>query len=74
MRLIPNKKSGSTTLRVRTLKGTRNIPAGIPLDGAGMRHAEEEQGKLFEDFRHIEVEFDCEKGMCASPFADIIAL
>ena len=38
------------------------MPAGIPLDGAGMQHGDQERGELFEDFQSIEIEFDCEEG------------
>lgn len=60
VRLVPSKRSGSSAIRVRTLKGTRDTPAGIPLDGGGLGHAEQERGEEFEDFQSIEVEFDCE--------------
>ena len=62
LRLVPSKKSGSSAIRVRTLRGTRDTPAGIPLDGGGLGHAEQERGDEFEDFQSIEVEFDCENG------------
>ncbi len=63
VRIVPSKKSGSSAIRVRTLRGTRDTPAGIPLDGGGLRHAEQERGEGFDDFQSIEVEFDCEEGM-----------
>lgn len=59
---MPSKRSGSSAIRVRTLKGTRDTPAGIPLDGGGLGHAEQERGDGFEDFQSIKVEFDCEEG------------
>ena len=62
VRLVPSKRSGSSAIRVRTLRGTRDTPAGIPLDGGGLGHAEQERGEEFEDFESIEVEFDCEDG------------
>ena len=62
MRLVPSKRSGGSAIRVRTLRGTRDTPAGIPLDGGGLGYAEQERGEGFEDFQSIEVEFDCEEG------------
>ena len=47
---------------MRTLRGTRDTPAGIPLDGGGLGQAEQEGGDGFEDFQSIEVEFDSEEG------------
>ena len=73
MRLEPSKKSGGSTIRVRTLSGTRDTPAGIPLDGGGLGHADQERGDGFEDFQSIEVEFDCEEGNDASSRPLIVA-
>ena len=40
-----------------------DTPAGIPLDGGGLRHAEQERGEGLDDFQSIEVEFDREEGI-----------
>ena len=73
MCLVPSKRSGSSAIRVRTLSGTRDTPAGIPLDGGGLGHAEQERGEGFEDFQSIEVEFDCEEGDYASSHSLVLA-
>lgn len=62
VRLVPSKRSGSSAIRVRTLRGTRDTPAGIPLDGGSLRHPEQELGEGLEEFQSIEVEFDCKDG------------
>ena len=68
VRFVPNKNSGASVIRVRTLEGTRTMPAGIPLDGRGIRYGDQERADGgFEDFQYIEFEFECEDGMsCAS--------
>ena len=64
VRLIPNRYSGASAIRVRTLKGTRCMPAGIPLDRRGIRYGDQERADGgFEDFQSIEFEFECEAGM-----------
>ena len=73
MRLVPSKRSGSSAIRVRTLSGTRDTPAGIPLDGGGLGHAEQERGDGFDDFQSIEVEFDCEEGKYGPSFLPFLA-
>lgn len=45
------------------------MPAGIPLDRRGIRYGDQERADGgFEDFQSIEVEFECESGMCVFRF------
>lgn len=61
VRFVPNKHTGTSAIRVRTLKGTRSMPAGIPLDRRGIRYGDQERAEAgFEDFQSLEFEFDCE--------------
>lgn len=41
------------------------MPAGIPLDGRGIRYGDQEQRGEgdFEDFQSVEFDFECEDGM-----------
>lgn len=59
---------------MRTLECTRTMPAGIPLDGRGIRYGDQERADGgFEDFQYIEFEFECEDGMsCASFFRSFV--
>ena len=46
------------------------MPAGIPLDGRGIRYGDQERADGgFEDFQYIEFEFECEDGMSCASFA-----
>ena len=64
---VPNRHSGSSSIRVRILKGTREKPASIPLDRSGIRFPVQERPKLFEDYQSIVIEFETKKGKL-SPF------
>lgn len=65
VRFVPNKGSGTSAIRVHTLKGTRSMPAGIPLDGRGIRYRDQERPDGgFEDLKSIEFDFESEDGMC----------
>lgn len=48
------------------------MPAGIPLDGRGIRYGDQERPDGgFEDLKSIEFDFECEDRMCVpflSPF------
>lgn len=68
---VPNKHSGNSSIRVRTLKGTRDKPAGIPLDQSGLRYADQQQTELFDDYQSIEIEFDFDQGKLLRPFSHL---
>jgi hypothetical protein len=63
VQLVPNKRNGSSTIRVRTLKARGpNSPAGIPLNHAGIKFADQDKSEGFDEYKSIEIEFNSDEG------------
>lgn len=60
VRFLPNKRSGCSAVRVRTLAGTPDRKAGIPLDQSGIRYADC-LGPGFDNYEAVEIEFILEQ-------------
>jgi hypothetical protein len=59
--ISPKKGDRVQYLKIRVIRGTRTNPAGIPLDQAGLRFAD--QGStLFNDYKSLRIDFVEEDG------------
>lgn len=67
LRIVPNKRSGSSTVRLRKIRGFHDRKAGIPLNQSGMRYADQ-LGSGFDDFASVGIDFYSENH--ASEFID----
>ena len=63
LRIVPDKHCSS--VKIRTLKGVRNKPAGIPLGQAGIRFADQHKPG-FDDYRYIEIKFNKDESVYQS--------
>lgn len=76
LRIVPNKRSGSATVRLRKIEGFHGRKAGIPLDQSGMRYADQ-LGAGFDDYASIQIDFYAAKckpspvHVCPPPVIDV---
>jgi hypothetical protein len=61
----PNTTKSCSTIGIAIIRGNSGVPAGIPLDQAGIGFVdldETSEGCLFERFRSVTIEFQARKG------------